>query len=354
MSQIAVSKELHLQLVAIPKIEEHKITDACNSIKGITIQYCYIHSLLMKYNYYIIGSDFAKLLDQQQQMINILSALVQYNMQHTPNYVYRGSSSSQQLTLFQNDTDQQQLMLPSFNLQGNLQLSQSATSQAKQNALLQPQKHQQSQHSIQQPTAPQQQLDLTILPESASSTQSNVVNALNSQAEPMSFQQDLYASSQANSQSCSSALSDDLLSELENSTDDLEFLSSTSWPDQGRFNQQNSWPDQTSHQNEGRFNQQNSWPDQTPHQTEGIFNLQSPWPNQTTHQAESRCSQQNPPPLPFSTPPKLQPVEKVMNDHPGNDVATLRELAIALVRDAVFGREELIKKFRWQEEYWES
>ena len=50
-----------------------------------------------------------------------------------------------------------------------------------------------------------------------------------------------------------------------------------------------------------------------------------------------------PPPL-FSTPPKLQPVEKVMSDHPGNDVATLRELAIALAPNAVFGREELIKK----------
>ena len=45
----------------------------------------------------------------------------------------------------------------------------------------------------------------------------------------------------------------------------------------------------------------------------------------------------------FNSIPKLQPVEKVMNDHPGNDVATLRELAIALACDAVFGREELIK-----------
>ena len=45
----------------------------------------------------------------------------------------------------------------------------------------------------------------------------------------------------------------------------------------------------------------------------------------------------------FLTPPKLQPVEKVMNDHRGNDIATLKELAIALVRDVVFGREELIK-----------
>ena len=32
-----------------------------------------------------------------------------------------------------------------------------------------------------------------------------------------------------------------------------------------------------------------------------------------------------------------------MNDYTGNDIATLRELTIALARDAVFGREELIK-----------
>ena len=32
-----------------------------------------------------------------------------------------------------------------------------------------------------------------------------------------------------------------------------------------------------------------------------------------------------------------------MNDHPGTDVATLRELAKALARDAIFGRDELIK-----------
>ena len=132
-------------------------------------------------------------------------------------------------------------------------------------------------------------------------------------------------SSEANSRSFSSALYDDLLSKLENSTNDLEFLSST------------SWPDQTSNQTGGRFNQQNLWPDQTSHQTGDRFNLQNSWPNQTIHQTESRCNQQNPPPLPFSTPPKLQPVEEVMNDHPGNDVATLRELAIALPCDAVFG-----------------
>ena len=280
---------------------------------------------------YILGTDFAKLLDQQQQMINILSTLMHYNMQCTPNnYFYHQSSSSQQYDSFQNETGQQQLMSqhsPSFNPQENLPLPQSATSQAKQNSSLQPQQHRQSQHSIQQPIAPQQQLDLTISSETAPSAQNNVVPASNSnlQAEPLSFQQDFYASSQANSQSFSSTISDDLLSELENSADDLEFLSSTSWPDQttqqfgNRFNQQNSWPEQSSHQTRSRFNQQNSWPDQT------------------SHQMESRCSQQIPPPLPFSTPPKLQPVEKVMNDNPGNDVATLRELAIALARDAVFG-----------------
>ena len=83
---------------------------------------------------YILGTDFAKLLDQQQQMINILSTLMQYNMQRTPNnYICHQSSSSQQYDTFQNETDQQQLMSqhsPSFNPQENLPLPQSATSQA--------------------------------------------------------------------------------------------------------------------------------------------------------------------------------------------------------------------------------
>ena len=46
---------------------------------------------------------------------------------------------------------------------------------------------------------------------------------------------------------------------------------------------------------------------------------------------------------PFSTPPKLQPVEKVFNNHPGSDVASLRTLTLALAREAIFGREELTK-----------
>ena len=33
---------------------------------------------------YVVGTDFAKLLDKQQQMINILSTIMQYNMQRTP------------------------------------------------------------------------------------------------------------------------------------------------------------------------------------------------------------------------------------------------------------------------------
>ena len=49
------------------------------------------------------------------------------------------------------------------------------------------------------------------------------------------------------------------------------------------------------------------------------------------------------------TPPILKPVEKVMNDQTGNDVATLREVVIALARDAVFGREELIVAGKTQE-----
>ena len=47
------------------------------------------------------------------------------------------------------------------------------------------------------------------------------------------------------------------------------------------------------------------------------------------------------PPPPFATPPKLQPVEQVMNNYSGCDVASLRTLTTALARDAIFGREEL-------------
>lgn len=49
------------------------------------------------------------------------------------------------------------------------------------------------------------------------------------------------------------------------------------------------------------------------------------------------------PPPHFSTPPKLQSVQHVMNDHPGTDVQHLRDLAIALARDAIFGKDELMK-----------
>ena len=50
-------------------------------------------------------------------------------------------------------------------------------------------------------------------------------------------------------------------------------------------------------------------------------------------------------PLPrFKTPPKLRPIEQVLRDYPGSDVATLRLLTTALAREAIFGREELAKK----------
>lgn len=50
------------------------------------------------------------------------------------------------------------------------------------------------------------------------------------------------------------------------------------------------------------------------------------------------------PPIPFSTPPKLQSVEQVMNNYSGTDVASLRNLATALAREAIFGRDQLAKK----------
>ena len=45
----------------------------------------------------------------------------------------------------------------------------------------------------------------------------------------------------------------------------------------------------------------------------------------------------------FATPPKLQPIEQVMRNNPGSNVASLRSLTTALARDAIFGREELAR-----------
>ena len=47
------------------------------------------------------------------------------------------------------------------------------------------------------------------------------------------------------------------------------------------------------------------------------------------------------PPPPFNTPPKLRAVEEVMRDIPGTDIASLRRLATALAREAIFGKKEL-------------
>ena len=49
------------------------------------------------------------------------------------------------------------------------------------------------------------------------------------------------------------------------------------------------------------------------------------------------------PPPPFSTPPKLVPVEEVMKDYPGSDVATLQRLTTVLAREAIFGKEEMCR-----------
>lgn len=46
---------------------------------------------------------------------------------------------------------------------------------------------------------------------------------------------------------------------------------------------------------------------------------------------------------PFTTPPKLKPIEQVLADNPGNSVANLRNLALSLARDAIFGKDEMSK-----------
>jgi len=61
-------------------------------------------------------------------------------------------------------------------------------------------------------------------------------------------------------------------------------------------------------------------------------------------QSVSPSSVEKIPPPPFRTPPKLRPIERVMRDNPGKDVAKLRILTTALAREAIFGREELAQK----------
>ena len=46
---------------------------------------------------------------------------------------------------------------------------------------------------------------------------------------------------------------------------------------------------------------------------------------------------------PFSTPPKLLPVERILEENPGKGETQLRQLTTALARDVVFGREALEK-----------
>lgn len=48
-----------------------------------------------------------------------------------------------------------------------------------------------------------------------------------------------------------------------------------------------------------------------------------------------------PSPPPFPSPAKFIPVGEVLKEHPGSDVASLRDLTIALARDSIFGRDEL-------------
>ena len=56
------------------------------------------------------------------------------------------------------------------------------------------------------------------------------------------------------------------------------------------------------------------------------------------------CNEKQITPLPFSTPTKLDSVETVLQDNPGSSVTSLRTLSVALARDAIFGKDEMIQK----------
>ena len=45
----------------------------------------------------------------------------------------------------------------------------------------------------------------------------------------------------------------------------------------------------------------------------------------------------------FPTPPKLKTVEAVLGENTGTDENSLRQLALALARDAVYGKDEFWK-----------
>ena len=172
---------------------------------------------------------------------------------------------------------------PSFSHQ--LQQQPSATSYPLQETL---QLHQNSEQfgqssSLQQGITPQQ-----------SSLQSYGQNSCTPVTQQMIFSTFQQHSSSSDATQSLHSLSDDLLTELESGTEDLDLFAT----------------------------QSSSW---------------------STPQNNIPQKRMIPPPPPFSTPPKLFPVEQVMNDHPGTDVNSLRELAKALARDAIFGRDKLIK-----------
>ena len=63
------------------------------------------------------------------------------------------------------------------------------------------------------------------------------------------------------------------------------------------------------------------------------------------HHFHSRMASPKPaiPQPPFSTPPKLQSVEQVLKNNQGTNLPSLRTLTTALARDAIFGRDEMLK-----------
>lgn len=45
----------------------------------------------------------------------------------------------------------------------------------------------------------------------------------------------------------------------------------------------------------------------------------------------------------FSPSPKLQSIEQVLGDNPGSSVANLRNITLSLARDAILGREQMVR-----------
>ena len=271
------------------------------------------------------------LVKQQQQIINLLSDLVSIHSNRTQPLLHPSDSSqsslSQSLPLAQPSpiTPQQSTLSTQQCIPGQLQsLPNPAqkTSKPLVDELFIP--VQQSQQSIptQQSTFTRQSASIQQLSPAAHETspiQQPLPAQQNASYNPLPFppssQQTIPSLPAPTNSSLDLVFSDDLLSWDASSTDDdLIVLDQSQWSRQSQWHRQ---------------------PEVHP-SSSGLDKTTSSLSENDTSAGTFKA------PPPFSTPPKLLPVEQVLQDYPGSSVANLRALSIALARDAIFWRKEMI------------